>query len=446
MTQLIQTKANVQKKQLHDIPIKEGIMHDFQYHQNELYCEGVAIKKIADLVDTPFYLYSNHTLENHFKVFDSAFSKIDHLTCFSVKANSNLTVLKIFINLGGGADIVSGGELYRVLNAGVDPSKVVFSGVGKGTKELKYALEAGILMFNIESAQELTTINQVAQRLGTKARIALRVNPHIDPKTHPYISTGLKKNKFGIEINQALEDYREAKKLKHLEIIGVDCHIGSQITEIQPFVETLRKVKELVVTLRQEDIEIQYIDLGGGLGIPYERSNDAPPLPMEYGQLIKDTLGDLGCEIEIEPGRLIAGNAGILVAQVIYVKQGEDRQFLILDAAMNDLIRPAMYEAHHDIIPVVEAAAGVEQTPYDIVGPICESGDTFAKHRNLAPMAAGELVAFRSAGAYGAVMASEYNSRPMIPEVLVDGHQFAVIRARPTLEDMINRDIIPEWL
>ncbi|MCK5514727.1 MAG: diaminopimelate decarboxylase, partial [Deltaproteobacteria bacterium] len=318
-------------------------MHDFQYHQNELYCEEVPINKIADKVGTPFYLYSNHTLENHFKVFDSAFNGIDHLTCFSVKANSNLTVLKIFVNLGGGVDIVSGGELFRALNSGVDPSKVVFSGVGKGIKELEYALEAGILMFNVESTQELTTINQVAQRIGRKAKIALRVNPHIDPQTHPYISTGLKKNKFGIEINQALEDYREAKKLKHIEIVGVDCHIGSQITELQPFVETLRKVKELVLTLRQEAIEIQYVDLGGGLGITYHQ--EQPPHPREYASALIKEMQDINCTLILEPGRVIAGNAGILVTKVLYLKKGTKKTFVTVDAAMNDLIRPSLYGA-----------------------------------------------------------------------------------------------------
>ena len=417
-------------------------MHDFQYHQNELYCEEVAIKMIADLVDTPFYLYSNHTLENHFKVFDSAFSKIDHLTCFSVKANSNLTVLKIFINLGGGADIVSGGELYRVLNAGADPLKVVFSGVGKGTKELEYALEAGILMFNIESAQELTTINQVAQRLGTKARIALRVNPHIDPKTHPYISTGLKKNKFGIEINQALEDYREAKKLKHLEIIGVDCHIGSQITEIQPFVETLRKVKELVVTLRQEDIEIQYIDLGGGLGITYNQ--EQPPHPREYASALIEEMKDFNCTLILEPGRVIAGNAGILVTKVLYLKEGTEKTFVTVDAAMNDLIRPSLYGAFQAIQPVVKTEG--EEMVADIVGPICESGDFFAKERTIPRLKSDDLIAIMSAGAYGFTMSSNYNSRPRVPEVLVAGKEFYVIRERESYEDLIRGEIIPEFL
>ncbi|MBW2553208.1 MAG: diaminopimelate decarboxylase [Deltaproteobacteria bacterium] len=417
-------------------------MHDFQYHQNELYCEEVPINKIADKVGTPFYLYSNHTLENHFKVFDSAFNGIDHLTCFSVKANSNLTVLKIFVNLGGGVDIVSGGELFRALNSGVDPSKVVFSGVGKGIKELEYALEAGILMFNVESTQELTTINQVAQRIGRKAKIALRVNPHIDPQTHPYISTGLKKNKFGIEINQALEDYREAKKLKHIEIVGVDCHIGSQITELQPFVETLRKVKELVLTLRQEAIEIQYVDLGGGLGITYHQ--EQPPHPREYASALIKEMQDINCTLILEPGRVIAGNAGILVTKVLYLKKGTEKTFVTVDAAMNDLIRPSLYGAFQGIQPIVKTEG--EEMVADIVGPICESGDFLAKERTIPCLKPGDLIAVMSAGAYGFTMSSNYNSRPRVPEVLAREKEFYVIRERESYEDLIRGEMIPEFL
>jgi len=352
-------------------------MHDFQYHNNELYCEEVPIKRIAGQVGTPFYLYSLHTLENHFKVFDSAFDGIDHLTCFSVKATSNIAVLKIFINLKGGVDIVSGGELYRAINAGVDPCKVVFSGVGKQIKELEYALEAGILMFNVESTPELTALNQLAARLGKKARIALRVNPQIDPQTHPYIATGLKKSKFGIEIKQALVDYQEAKKLKHIEIIGVDCHIGSQITEIQPFTEAPRKVKELVGLLKKENIEIKYIDLGGGLGITYQQ--EKPPHPREYASAIIEEMKDLGCTLILEPGRVIVGNAGILVSKVLYLKEGTEKTFVIVDAAMNDLIRPSLYGAFQAIQSVVNTEK--EEMVADIVGPICESGDFFAQDR-----------------------------------------------------------------
>ncbi len=417
-------------------------MHDFQYHQNELYCEEVPVKKIANQVDTPFYLYSNHTLKNHFKVFDSAFDGIDHLTCFSVKANSNLTVLKIFVNLGGGVDIVSGGELFRALSAGVNPSKVVFSGVGKGIKELEYALKAGILMFNVESTQELNTINQVAQRLGRKAKIALRVNPHIDPQTHPYISTGLKKNKFGIEIDQALEDYREAKKLKHLEIVGVDCHIGSQITELQPFVEALRKVKELVLTLRQEGMEIRYIDLGGGLGITYHQ--EQPPHPREYAASLIEEMKDFNCILILEPGRVIAGNAGILVTKVLYLKKGTEKTFVTVDAAMNDLIRPSLYGAFQAIQPVVKTEG--EEMVADIVGPICESGDFLAKDRTMPSLKPADLIAVMSAGAYGFTMSSNYNSRPRIPEILARGKEYYVIRERESYNDLIRGERIPEFL
>ena len=354
-------------------------MHDFHYHQNELYCEEVSIKRIADEIGTPFYLYSFHTLENHFKVFDSALDGIDHLTCFSVKAASNLAILKVFINLGGGADIVSGGELFRALNANADPNKIVFSGVGKQIKELEYALKTDILMFNVESPSELTTLNQVAGRLDKKAKIALRVNPHIDPKTHPYISTGLKKNKFGIETTQAIENYREAKKLEHLEIIGVDCHIGSQITELNPFVEAIRKLKDLVLLLKEENIEIKYIDLGGGLGITYQQ--EQPPHPREYAEVLVEEMKDLNCTLILEPGRVIVGNAGILVSKVLYLKQGTEKSFVIVDAAMNDLIRPSLYDAFQAIQPVVNT--GGEEMVADIVGPICESGDFLAKDRKI---------------------------------------------------------------
>ena len=397
-------------------------MHDFHYYQN--------------------YLYSFHTLENHFKVFDSAFEGIDHLTCFSIKSNSNLAILKIFINLGGGVDIVSGGELFRALNAGVDPCRVVFSGVGKQIRELEYALEAGILMFNVESTPELTTLDQAAAKLGRKAGIALRVNPHIDPQTHPYISTGLKKSKFGIEIKRALEDYREVKKLKHLEIIGVDCHIGSQITELQPFIETLSKVRELVLTLRQENIEIKYIDLGGGLGITYQQ--EQPPHPREYASAIIEEMKDLNCTLILEPGRVIVGNAGILVSKVLYLKEGTEKTFIIVDAAMNDLIRPSLYGAFQAIQPVVKTEG--EEMVADIVGPICESGDFFAKDRNIPSLKPNDLIAIMSAGAYGFTMSSNYNSRPRVPEVLVRGDEFYMIRERESYEDLIRGEKIPEFL
>ncbi len=421
-------------------------MDHFLYKDGVLHAEDMAVPTIAARVGTPFYLYSAATLRRHYRLFDEALDGMDHLVCYAMKANSNQAVLKLMGDLGAGMDVVSGGEYARAKAAGVSGDKIVFSGVGKTREEMKMALMGGIRQFNVESEPEMIALNDVALSLGVVAPITVRVNPDVDAKTHAKIATGKSENKFGIPISRASEVYAMAAKMKGLKIIGIDVHIGSQLTELAPYKAAYEKVRDLTETLRAEGHEIKRLDLGGGLGIPYERSNDAPPLPMEYGQMVKETLGDLGCEIEIEPGRLIAGNAGILVSEVIHVKQGEDREFLIVNTAMNDLIRPAMYDAHHDIIPVQEAAAGIEKTPYDIVGPICESGDTFAKHRDLAPLKAGDLVAFRSAGAYGAVMSSEYNSRPMIPEVLVDGHQFAVIRERPTLEDMINRDTIPEWL
>ncbi len=421
-------------------------MDHFLYQNGILHAEDVAIPEIAAQVGTPFYLYSAATLRRHFRLFDEALEGLDHLVCYAMKANSNQAVLKLMADMGAGMDVVSGGEYARARAVGVPGERIVFSGVGKTRDEMRMALTGGIRQFNVESEPEMVALNEVALSLDMVAPITIRVNPDVDAKTHAKIATGKSENKFGIPISRASSVYAQAAAMKGLEVIGIDVHIGSQLTQLDPYRAAYEKVADLTKQLRTEGHNIRRLDLGGGLGIPYERSNDAPPLPMEYGQMVKDVLGDLDCEIEIEPGRLIAGNAGILVTEVIYVKQGEDRQFLIVDAAMNDLIRPAMYEAHHDIVPVVEAEAGVEQSPYDIVGPVCESGDTFAKQRNLPPQQAGDLVAFRSAGAYGAVMASEYNSRPMIPEVLVDGHQFAVIRPRPTLEDMINRDTIPEWL
>ena len=343
-------------------------------------------------------------------------------------------------------DVVSGGEYARAKAAGVPGERIVFSGVGKTRDEVRTALAGGIRQFNVESEPEMRVISEVASSMGVVAPITVRVNPDVDAKTHAKIATGKSENKFGIPIARAREVYAEAAALPGIKVIGIDVHIGSQLTQLEPFEQAYTKVAALTEALRADGHEISRLDLGGGLGIPYARSNEAPPLPADYGALIQRTVGHLGCEIEIEPGRLIIGNAGLLVSAVIYVKNGEGRDFLILDAAMNDLIRPAMYEAHHEIVPVTEAPAGAELTPYDIVGPVCETGDTFAKGRLMAPVQAGDLVAFRSAGAYGAVMASEYNTRPMIPEVLVHGDQFAVIRPRPTFDDMINRDTIPEWL
>ncbi|WP_411352227.1 diaminopimelate decarboxylase [Leisingera aquaemixtae] len=421
-------------------------MDHFLYRDGALFAEDVPISEIAAAVGTPFYVYSTATLLRHFRLFDEALEGTDHLVCFAMKAASNQAILKTLAQAGAGMDVVSQGEYLRARAAGVPGDRIVFSGVGKTAEEIRVAITGGIRQFNVESEPEMEVISAVAEALGTKAPITIRVNPDVDAKTHAKIATGKSENKFGIPIARAREVYARAAALPGLEVVGIDVHIGSQLTDLEPFRLAYQKVAELTDALRADGHDIRRLDLGGGLGIPYERSNSAPPLPVEYGAMVKETLGHLGCEIEIEPGRLIAGNAGQLVSKVIYVKSGEGRDFLILDAAMNDLIRPAMYEAHHDIIPVEEPAAGVESRPYDIVGPVCETGDTFAKQRDLPPLSAGDLVSFRSAGAYGAVMASEYNSRPLIPEVLVHGDQFAVIRRRPDYEEMINRDTIPEWL
>ncbi len=421
-------------------------MDHFLYRDGALFAEDVPISEIAAAVGTPFYVYSTATLQRHFKLFDDALEGTDHLICYAMKAASNQAILKTLAQAGAGMDVVSGGEYLRAKAAGVPGDKIVFSGVGKTADEIRTALTGEIRQFNVESEPEMQVINAVALELGKVAPITVRVNPDVDAKTHAKIATGKSENKFGIPISRASEVYALAASLPGLEVIGIDVHIGSQLTELEPFELAYKKVAELTERLRAEGHNIRRLDLGGGLGIPYARSNDAPPLPVEYGAMVKKTLGHLGCEIEIEPGRLIAGNAGLMVSKVIYVKSGEDRDFLILDGAMNDLIRPAMYEAYHDIVAVEEPAAGVEQRPYDIVGPVCESGDTFAKQRNMPPLKSGDLIAFRSAGAYGAVMSSEYNTRPLIPEVLVNGDQFAVIRERPSFDEIINRDTIPEWL
>jgi diaminopimelate decarboxylase len=421
-------------------------MDHFLYRDGALFAEDVPVSEIAAAVGTPFYCYSTATFERHFRLFDEALEGTDHLVCYAMKAASNQAILKTLAALGAGMDVVSGGEYARAKAAGVPGERIVFSGVGKTRDEIHAALTGGIRQFNVESEPEMAVINEVALELGVQAPITVRVNPDVDAKTHAKIATGKSENKFGIPISRAREVYAHAASLPGLKVIGIDVHIGSQLTQLEPFRLAYRKVAELTETLRADGHDITRLDLGGGLGIPYERSNDAPPLPVEYGAMVKEELGHLGCEIEIEPGRLIAGNAGIMVSKVIYVKEGEDREFMIVDGAMNDLIRPAMYEAHHDIIPVVEPTPGEEPAKYDIVGPVCETGDTFAKFRDMSKVEAGDLIAFRSAGAYGAVMSSEYNTRPLIPEVLVHGDQFAVIRRRPTFDEMINRDTIPEWL
>ena len=421
-------------------------MDHFLYKNGTLHAEDVSLKDIAAQVGTPFYVYSTATLTRHFQLFDEALDGLDHLVCYAMKANSNQAVLRLMASLGAGVDVVSGGEYRRAKAAGFPGERIVFSGVGKTGEEMELALTGGIRQFNIESESEMRLLSEVATRLGVTAPVTVRVNPDVDAKTHEKIATGKSENKFGIPIARASEVYAEIAKLPGLDAIGIDVHIGSQLTELKPFEEAYTLVANLTRQLRAEGHDICRLDLGGGLGIPYERSNAAPPLPIEYGEVIKRTVGDLGCEVEIEPGRLIAGNAGLLVSEVIYVKEGEGRDFLILDAAMNDLIRPAMYGAYHDIVPVIEPAPGTETQRFDVVGPVCETGDTFTRERDMAPVGPRDLVAFRSAGAYAAVMASEYNTRPLIPEVLVHEHQFAVIRARPTFDEIINRDIIPSWL
>ena len=421
-------------------------MDHFLYRNGELYAEDVPLSCIAQQVGTPVYVYSAATLTRHFGLFRQALDWTDHLVCFAVKSNSNLAVLKLMGDLGAGMDVVSGGEYARAKAAGVPGERIVFSGVGKTIPEMRMAIEGGIRQFNIESEPEMRALSALCVSMGATVPVAIRVNPDVDAKTHEKIATGKSDNKFGIPISRAMAVYAEAASLPGLRVVGVDVHIGSQLTDLAPFRAAYLKVAELTRALRAEGHDITRLDLGGGLGIPYRRDNSAPPLPIEYGQVIRETVGDLGCQIEIEPGRNIVGNAGVLLSRVIYVKNGEDRDFLIVDAAMNDLLRPAMYGAHHDIVPLVEPAVGAPVRPYDVVGPVCESGDTFQKGADLPGLAAGGLVAFRSAGAYGAVMASEYNSRPLVPEVLVQGDHFAVIRARPTFEEMLARDSIPAWL
>ena len=417
-------------------------MNDFQYKEQELWCEQASVRAIAEKVGTPFYLYSYRTLKNHFHVFDQAFAEIPHIICFAVKSSSNIGILRIFVAEGGGVDIVSGGELYRAMQAGVDPRKVVYSGVGKRLDEIEYALKANILMFNVESFQELTEINACAQRLGKKAGIALRVNPDVDPQTHPYISTGLKENKFGVNIEKAIEAYREARKMPYLDIKGVSCHIGSQVTKISPFVDALNRLKKLVYLLREEGTNIRYLDLGGGLGITYKE--EQPPHPTEYAKAIIDASKDMNCTFILEPGRVIVGNAGILVTKVLYTKTNEEKNFVIVDAGMNDLIRPSLYNSYHQIQPVVIKKR--KTVLADIVGPICESGDYLAKDRNIPEFERGELMAVMSAGAYGFTMSSNYNSRPRVAEVLVKGDRSYVIRRREKYSDIVKGEKIPIFL
>ncbi len=418
-------------------------MHDFGYRQGELHCEDVPLSRIAKELGTPLYIYSHATLVRHFRALDSAFQHVPHLIAFAMKANSNLAILRLMAREGSGADIVSGGELYRALKAGVPSSKIVFAGVGKNREEIRYALKSGILMFNVESSEELRAIDDVAAELRIKARVALRVNPDVDPKTHPYISTGLKKSKFGISADRALEEFKLASSLKHIDVAGVHKHIGSQLTEVTPFVDALKKVLELVEQLKGRGINIRYINIGGGLGITY--SDEKPPEPKDLAAAISPLLRDLKCTVIMEPGRVIVGNAGALVTRVLYQKASDVKKFVIVDAAMNDLIRPSLYGAFHYIKPVRETPAAKPVT-VDVVGPVCESGDFLAKDRALPEVKAGDLLSVMSAGAYGFVMASNYNSRPRVPEVLVRGREIHVIRQRESLADLVRGEAIPAFL
>jgi diaminopimelate decarboxylase len=411
-----------------------------------LWCEEVPLARIARAVGTPCYIYSERTLRRHFRAFDGAFATLPHLTAFAVKANSNLAVLRVFAEEGGGADVVSGGELYRALAAGIPPRKIVFAGVGKQHREIHDALQADILMFNVESRQELEQIDRIARRSGRRARVALRVNPDIDPKTHPYISTGLKQSKFGIKIREALDYYRTAKRLRHLEVVGMHAHIGSQITQLGPFRDAVRKVLRLIERLRTEGIGIRYLDLGGGLGITYD--TESPPHPRQLAAtlmpLVRPWITSAGGTLIFEPGRVIVGNAGILLTQVLYIKSGHPHPFVVVDAGMNDLIRPSLYNAYHEIRPVARRRTLSKRV--DVVGPICESGDFLAKGRALPESRPGDLLAVMSAGAYGFAMASNYNARPRAAEVLVHGSRFTVIRQRETYRDLIRGEVIPARL
>ncbi len=420
-------------------------MNHFQYRDGVLCAEGVQLDRLAQAVGTPFYCYSTATLERHFNVFSGALPK-GSLVAFAVKANDNLAVLKTLAKLGAGADVVSGGELAKALAAGVPAGKIVFSGVGKTPAEMRAGLEAGIYQFNVESEPELAALDDVAGSLGQRAPVTLRINPDVDARTHAKINTGTAETKFGIPFRHAREAYAHAATLKNIEIVGVDVHIGSQITELEPFETAFTRIGELIATLRADGHAISRLDLGGGLGVPYEQDNNPPPDPDAYGAMVTRVTKDFGCTLSFEPGRLIAANAGVLVSRVIYVKRGDAKTFLIIDAGMNDLIRPAMYDAYHEIVPVREPAVGSPRPRYDVVGPVCETSDLFAADRPLPELKSGDLVAILSAGAYGAVMAGDYNARPRVPEVLVHGEQWGIVRPRETYADLIAKDRIPDWL
>ncbi len=423
-------------------------MNHFEYRRNLLHAEDIPVSRIAKEVGTPVYVYAEATLRRHYEVFSRAFEKHYQAgrasICYAMKANSNQAVIATFARLGAGADVVSEGELRRALAAGIPGERIVFSGVGKTRREMAAALDAGIAQFNVESLPELEQLNEVALSMGRRARISLRVNPDVDARTHAKIATGKKENKFGIAWSHSLDAYRKAAAMEGVEPVSVDLHIGSQLTDLEPFRLAFTKVGGLIETLRDEGIDIRHIDLGGGLGIPY--AGEEPPHPDDYAAMIQETLGHLGCDITLEPGRLLVGNAGILLTTVIYVKEGEDKDFVIVDAAMNDLIRPTLYEAHHEVVPLWRADDDVSRRPVDIVGPVCETGDYLAVNRPMPKLAAGDILAVCSAGAYGAVLSSTYNSRPLVPEVMVRGGHYAVIRPRQPVEDLIAMDVMPPWL
>jgi diaminopimelate decarboxylase len=421
-------------------------MHHFAYRGGVLHAEGVSLARIAEEVGTPFYCYATATLQRHYKVLQEAFAGLDTLICYALKANSNQAVIATLAKLGAGMDVVSEGELRRALAAGVPGGKIIFAGVGKTRAEMAYALGEGILGFNVESEPELEALSEIAAGMGATARIAIRVNPDVDAKTHAKISTGKAENKFGVPFDDAPRLYAKAARLPGIEVAGIHMHIGSQITDLQPFRDAFALMRELAQTLRAAGHAIEHLDMGGGLGVPYRGGNDVPPSPLEYARVVRETVGDLGLKICLEPGRMIVANAGILVSRVIYAKPGRDKTFTIVDAAMNDLIRPTLYEAHHDIWPMEEKLGSKQPVVQDVVGPVCETGDYLALDRRLPPFAAGDLLAFMTAGAYGATMSSTYNTRLLIPEVLVNGDAYAVVRPRPSYDELIGMDRLPEWL
>ena len=421
-------------------------MHYFDYRGGVLHAEAVNLAELADAVGTPFYCYSTATLERHYKVFASAFSDVDALVCYAMKANSNQAVIKTLAKLGAGADVVSEGELKRARLAGIPADKIMFSGLGKTARELALAIDENILCINVESEPELALLSQIAASKGRSAHISVRVNPDVDAKTHHKIATGKAENKFGIPISRAREVYAHAAKLPGIKVAGVDMHIGSQITDLDPFGDAFALLADFVRELRADGHTISHVDLGGGLGIPYRDDNDPPPLPDAYAAVVKRATRDLGCRLIFEPGRLIVGNAGILVTRVLFVKHGEAKNFVVVDAAMNDLIRPTLYDAHHEIRPVAEPAASSRCIKADVVGPVCESGDFLAKDRDMAEPGAGALLAVMTAGAYGAVQSGTYNTRALVPEVLVNGDQWAIVRPRLEVDQLIALDRLPGWL